>query len=106
MFCIVFVFFLVFTHLFLNNNININTYMEGEKKRSAKRRSLEAGREMLARYKESLGRNMEVNQTTEPSDDEILQSNEVDEQSVHHQSTSDCHYHKQLILHMNETWAK
>ncbi|KAK0092054.1 hypothetical protein PV326_002297, partial [Microctonus aethiopoides] len=62
--------------------------MEGEKKRSAKRRSLEAGREMLARYKESLGRNMEVNQTTEPSDDEILQSNEVDEQSVHHQSTS------------------
>ncbi|KAK0179009.1 hypothetical protein PV327_007836 [Microctonus hyperodae] len=31
---------------------------------------------------------MEVNQTTEPSDDEILQNNEVDEQSIHHPSTS------------------
>lgn len=31
---------------------------------------------------------MEVNQTAEPSDDEILQSNEVGEESVHHQSTS------------------
>ncbi|XP_057326171.1 pericentrin-like isoform X3 [Microplitis mediator] len=58
--------------------------MDSDKKKSAKRRSLEAGREMLARYKESL-RN--VNSSIEEPSDESFVLNDNVEQSVDQQSS-------------------
>ncbi|CAD6234489.1 GSCOCG00001950001-RA-CDS [Cotesia congregata] len=78
--------------------------MDSEKKKSAKRRSLEAGREMLARYKESL-RNIDTSQTGEPSDESFVLNDtqqSVDPQSFLMLEDTSCKDTTQSSISMSE----
>ncbi|XP_044599405.1 centromere-associated protein E-like isoform X3 [Cotesia glomerata] len=78
--------------------------MDSEKKKSAKRRSLEAGREMLARYKESL-RNIDTSQTGEPSDESFVLNDtqqSVDPQSLLMLEDTSCKDTTQSSISMSE----
>ncbi|XP_074102982.1 uncharacterized protein LOC141530035 isoform X5 [Cotesia typhae] len=78
--------------------------MDSEKKKSAKRRSLEAGREMLARYKESL-RNIDTSQTGEPSDESFVLNDtqqSVDPQNLLMLEDTSCKDTTQSSISMSE----